>query len=166
MSLYLQDYPIGDTVTLGTHTFTAEAITAFARLYDPQPFHLDAAAAKRSHFGGLCASGWHTGAVWMRLNVQHELIELAAMTARGEAVGRVGPSPGFSDMRFLKPVRPGDRVTFTSQFTGIEDWPGKPAWGLLLSLNEGRDQHGELVFSFAGKVLIERRPAQVGTPPL
>lgn len=160
MSLFFEDVPLGEWVPLGSWTFTAEAIKDFARKYDPQPFHLDEEAARRSHFGALCASGWHTASVWMRLYVQHELALTQEIAARGERPGRMGPSPGFRNLRWLKPVYAGDTVTYAMQATGREDWPKRPKWGLLLSENEGRNQKGELVFSFDGRVLIERRVAE------
>ena len=157
MSQFLEDYRPGDEVALGQHTFTAEAIKAFARSYDPQPFHLDEAAAERSVYGRLCASGWHTAALWMKLMVAHELAVAKAMMERGEPVAKLGPSPGFRDMRFFKPVRPDDTLTYCYRVAGIEDWPSRPKWGLLVSHNEARNQHGELVFAFLGRVLVERR---------
>ena len=69
---FFEDIAVGERAELGQHTFTADGIKAFARRFDPQPFHLDEAAAARSHFGALCASGWHTAAVWMRLMVEHQ----------------------------------------------------------------------------------------------
>ena len=157
MSLYLEDYTPGLTVALGSHTFTADAIKAFARLYDPQPFHLDEAAAEKSVFGGLCASGWHTAAVWMKLMVARELKLTQEIAARGERPGRLGPSPGFRDMRFVLPVRAGDTIAYSSQVLRTEDWPGRPKWGLMVMHNEGCNQQGEVVFSFEGRVLVERR---------
>ena len=157
MSLFLEDYAPGLTVALGSHMFTAEAIKAFASLYDPQPFHLDEAAAERGIFGGLCASGWHTAAVWMKLMVANETRATREMIARGERPGRLGPSPGFRDMRFVLPVRPGDSIAYSSRVLRSEDWPGRPAWGLMVMMNEGRNQSGALVFSFEGRVLVERR---------
>ena len=161
-NLYLEDYQPGDITALGTHTFTTDAIKDFARRYDPQPFHLDEAAAERSSFGGLSASGWHTAALWMKLMVAHQTAAIAAVMARGQKPGRLGPSPGFRDMRWREPVRPGDTITYSSRVTGAEDWPGRPAWGLLRMTNEGRNQHGRVVFSFDGRVLVERRTALPG----
>ena len=144
-------------IDLGAHTFSAETIKAFARLYDPQTFHLDEVAAEKSVFGGLCASGWHTAAIWMKLMVAHEARLAAEITARGERPGRLGPSPGFRDMRFLEPVRPGDTIAYSSRALRTEDWPGRPNWGLLVMSNDGCNQHGRVVFSFEGRVLVERR---------
>lgn len=157
MSLYLEDYTPGLSVDLGAHTFSAEAIKAFAALHDPQPFHLDEAAAEKSVFGGLCASGWHTAAIWMKLMVAHESRLTREIMARGDRPGKLGPSPGFRDMRFILPVRPGDTIAYSSRVLRTEDWPGRPNWGLMVMMNEGRNQHGTVVFSFEGRVLVERR---------
>src|SRR5262249_56471374 len=85
---------VGGTRAPGRHPFTAEDIKAFAARFDPQPFHLDEAAAARSHFGRLCASGWHTACVWMRLMIAYRRREDEGLRARGEAVAQLGPSPG------------------------------------------------------------------------
>src|SRR5690348_2880545 len=112
---FLEDIRVGDKTELGRHTFTAEEIKSFAERFDPQPFHVDAAAAARSHFGGLVASGWHTGSICIRLLVQHRLREEDAMRARGEPVGRTGPSPGFRELKWVKPVHAGDTISFASE---------------------------------------------------
>jgi acyl dehydratase len=78
---FFEDIAAGERFEVGRHTFDAEGIKAFARLYDPQPFHVDEAAAKRSHFGSLVASGWQTASVWMRLMVEHQRREDAALRA-------------------------------------------------------------------------------------
>ena len=101
---FFEDIRVGEVSELGRHTFTAEDIKAFAARFDPQPFHLDEAAAARSHFGRLCASGWHTACVWMRLMIAYRRREDEELRARGEAVGRLGPSPGFRDLAGLPPV--------------------------------------------------------------
>ena len=92
---FFDDIRLGDRREFGQHTFTAEAIKRFARSFDPQPFHLDEESAKRSHFGGLCASGWHTTAACMRLIVDYHKRLAAEMIARGERSAKIGPSPGF-----------------------------------------------------------------------
>src|SRR5262249_36196142 len=86
-----EDIRVGEKSELGRHIFTAEDIKAFAARFDPQPFHLDETAAARSHFGRLCASGWHTACVWMRLMIDYRRREDEARRARGEAGGR-GPA--------------------------------------------------------------------------
>ena len=112
---FLEDIRVGDRSELGRHTFTAQEIKSFAERFDPQPFHLDEDAASRTHYGGLIASGWHTGSVCIRLLVQHRMREEEAMRARGEAVGRTGPSPGFRELKWLKPVYADDTITFASE---------------------------------------------------
>ena len=109
---FFEDIRVGDTVEVGRHTFTAEAIKSFAARFDPQPFHLDEAAAERSHFGQLCASGWHTACVWMRLLIECRRREDEDRRVRGERVAELGPSPGFRDLQWLKPVYVGDTVAY------------------------------------------------------
>jgi acyl dehydratase len=156
---YLEDVRVGDKAEVGSHTFTAEEIKSFAARFDPQPFHLDEAAAARSHFGGLVASGWHTGSVCIRLIVQHRLREEEAMRARGEAVGRSGPSPGFRDLTWLKPVYAGDTITFSSEVIETREVRSRPDKGLVFARNTGTNQEGVLVFSFISVVFVDRRPA-------
>jgi len=155
---YLEDIRIGDKTELGRHTFTAAEIKSFAERYDPQPFHLDEAAAARSHFGALVASGWHTGSVCIRLIIQDRLREEEAMRARGEPVGRTGPSPGFRDLRWLKPVYAGDTITYASEIIEARAVQSRPDKGLMFALNTGTNQAGELVFSFVSAVFVDRRP--------
>ena len=92
---FFEDIALGERAELGSHTYTADDIKRFARKYDPQPFHLDEAAAARSHFGALCASGWHTASVWMRLMVDHQRREDEARRGRGEAVASLGSVAGL-----------------------------------------------------------------------
>jgi acyl dehydratase len=112
---YFDDIKVGDRATLGSHTFTAENIKSFAAQYDPQAFHMDEEAAAKSHFGALCASGWHTVAAWMRLRVLYQQREDAERAARGEVVAKLGPSPGFRELRWLRPVYVGDTITYASE---------------------------------------------------
>jgi acyl dehydratase len=155
---YLEDIRVGDTTELGRHIFTAEEIKSFAARYDPQPFHLDEAAAARTHFGALVASGWHTGSVCIRLIVQDRLRQEEAMRARGEPVGRTGPSPGFRDLKWLKPVYAGDTITYASEVVETREVQSRPDKGLVSALNTGTNQAGELVFSFVSWVFVDRRP--------
>lgn len=157
MSRYFEDLEIGAGVSLGSHTFTRGEIVDFARKYDPQPFHLDDDAARQSLFGALCASGWHTSAIWLRLLIDHRNREADLMRFRGERPARYGPSPGFEDLRWLKPVFVGDTLTFTSRVKEKIDSRSRPGIGLVLFDNEGFNQNGELVFSVVSKVFVERR---------
>lgn len=152
------DGPGADEVhDLGSHRFDAEEIIRFARAFDPQPFHIDPEAAARSHFGRLCASGWHTAAMWMRLMVDHRQRSSRAMLARGESPAALGVSPGFTDLRWLKPVYAGDTITFASRLLEKRPSATRPGWGLVSHRNTGDNQHGERVFEFTGKVFQEWR---------
>jgi acyl dehydratase len=154
--IYWEDIAIGTRRELGDYTFMEKEIVAFAKKYDPQPFHLDPQAAKDSMFGGIIASGWHTAAVWMKLS----LAARARETADGQRTVRSGVSPGFEDMKWLKPVRPGMTLTYSSQITGKTELRSRPELGLVKSLNEARDESGELVMSFVGKGFVQRRPKE------
>ncbi|QFU17292.1 MaoC family dehydratase [Microvirga thermotolerans] len=155
---YLEDLVVGQTDVLGSYAYTAEDIVRFARDYDPQRFHVDPVAAKASLFGDLCASGWQTAAVWMKLMAAHRDRVRADALARGERPARLGPSPGFTDLRWLKPVYAGDTITYRSTLTGKRVSASRPGWGIAFHRNTGVNQHGEEVFSFDGAVFWERRP--------
>jgi acyl dehydratase len=157
---YFEDLQIGVRMELGSHTFTADEIKAFAARHDPQPFHLDEAAAAASHFGRLCASGWQTAAMWMRLMVDHLRRGDEARRARGEPVAELGPSPGFRDLRWFKPVYPGDTISYASEVTETRPLNSRPGWGLMRIRNTGTNQHGELVISFVSTAFVERRNAE------
>jgi acyl dehydratase len=151
--LYWEDVEIGTRRELGDYTFSEEEIVRFARKYDPQPFHIDPGAAARSIFGGIVASGWHTAAIWMKL----------AIADRQKPDGkspllRAGVSPGYEDMRWLKPVRPGMRLVFTSEIVGKVELKSRRDVALVLSRNEAHDDGVDLVFRFTGKGLVQRRP--------
>lgn len=158
IGLYLEDIEVGRVVDLGSHHFTREAIIAFATQYDPQPFHLDDEAARRGPLGVLSASGWHTASAWMKCYVATNQAAEARLRREGSVPAQPGPSPGFTNLRWLKPVTPGDTITFRSTVTGKRELGSRPEWGMVFSLNEGFNQHGELVFSFEGKVLTPKRP--------
>lgn len=147
-------FGIGVTTTLGSHTFTPEAIKAFAEKYDPQPFHIDEDAAKGSVLGGLCASGWHTAATWMKYNLT---TRAATETLRWTGPGPMpefGPSPGIRNLKWLKPVYAGETVTFTR--TGVTHRPlaSRPGWRLLSIRAEAFDSTGDKVIEFESSVLV------------
>ena len=155
--LFLEEIDIGSEETLGSHHFTREAVLRFAKSYDPQPFHLDDEAAAQSHFGALCASGWHTAAGWMKCYVAFNARHRALRAIAGEQLPEIGPSPGFERLKWLKPVYPGDTVTYKSRAIEKRALTSRRGWGLLSSANSGFNQHGDLVFSFDGKVLVQMR---------
>jgi acyl dehydratase len=149
--MFFEDVELGRANELGSFTFTAEEIKRFALRYDPQPFHIDEEAAARSLYGGLIASGWHVASVWMKLTV--------ASRARIGAA-RLGPSPGFRNMGWLKPVRAGDTLAFFSEPVEKKTSASRPQWGLVMMSNGARNQAGDLAFRFDGVVFWERRTPQ------
>jgi acyl dehydratase len=155
--LPFEDRVIGETSDLGSHTFTREEIIAFAREYDPQPFHVDEEAAKASLFGGLCASGWHTAAYFIRGVITTRDAANAEALARGQRLATYGPSPGFRDLRWFKPVYAGDTVSYRLRLAEKIDLKSRPTRGLLASTVQGRNQKGEIVFAVTSQVLADRR---------
>lgn len=164
MGAYFEDIVIGETTEIGSHSFTADEIVSFAERFDPQRFHMDHRAAEESLFGGLCASGWHTAAVWMRLMVRHRQRVSAEVAAAGGSPARLGGSPGFRELKWIKPVFVGDVISYRSVAEEKIELRSRPEWGLLVTRNEGVNQHGDVVFSFVGQVFVERRGAQVREP--
>jgi acyl dehydratase len=143
---WFEDYAAGESFEFGDYLITASEIVEFARRYDPQPFHVDAAAAAESHFGGLIASGWMTGSVLMRLVVDH-------FVAPGSSMG----SPGLEQIRWRVPVRPGDRLSARVTVLESRASKSKPDRGSLLLRQEAMNQAGEVVMSLEGWALIRRR---------
>ena len=143
-----EDFAVGETTELGSCAISEAEILAFARKYDPQPFHIDGAAAARSIYGGLIASGWHTCALLMRLSVETAQREQAAATG----------SPGLDSCRWVKPVRPGDVLTGRTEV--LEVWPSrsKPI-GFVRRRSELLNQLGEVVVAVVGITMYRRRPA-------
>lgn len=164
MSFYFEDLVVGAVVELGSHVFAREEIVDFARRYDPQPFHLDDAAGSASLFGGLAASGWHTTAVWLRHMVDARNREADMMRLRGERPARYGPSPGFEQLKWVKPVFPGDAIRFTTCVAAKLDWRSRVDVGLVHFENNGYNQGGDLVFSLVSKMLVERRTPRAEQP--
>lgn len=154
---FLEDVPLGSRLSLGSAAVTAEDIVRFARAYDPQPFHLDRAAAEASHFGGLVASGWHTGALFMRAFVDHVHRLSEEMRARGETPARLGPSPGLSDVRWPKGVYAGDTLAFSTTPSSKRPLASRPGWGLVVFDNIALNQTGTTVMTFRAGIFVERR---------
>jgi acyl dehydratase len=157
---FFEDIRVGERTALGRHTFTAEEIKTFAARFDPQPFHLDEAAASRSHFGKLCASGWHSVCVWMRLLIVCRRREDDERRLRGEKVARLGPSPGFRDLKWLKPVYAGDTISYATEVLETRALSSHPGWGIISLYNTGVNQRGEAVISFVSSVFVERSRAE------
>jgi len=133
---YFEDYIPGSVHEFGSIVVEEEEIIAFAKRYDPQVFHIDPEAAKNSIYGGLIASGWHTGALMMRLCVDHYLSHVASMG-----------SPGVQDLRWIKPVRPGDQLSVRVTILETKRSNSKPDRGTVRSLVEVLNQNKEAVMT-------------------
>ena len=144
---YWEDFRPGEVIELGSRTVSKDSILAFAREFDPQVFHTDEEAARHTVFGGLIASGWHTGSLSMRLFYDGLVRHVVSFG-----------SPGFDELRWIKPVRPGD--TLSARLTVLECIPSrsKPDRGVIRALLETRNQHGEVVMSIKAVNLFGRRP--------
>lgn len=143
---YFEDYQVGEVIEFGDHLVTKEEIVGFAQRYDPQPFHVDEAAAAESHFGGLIASGWMTASVMMRMLVDNFISRVASMG-----------SPGVDELRWLRPVRPGDRLRVRVTVLEVRRSQTKPDRGAILSLDEVVNQDDEVVMSVKGWGLYRAR---------
>ncbi|MGH6763446.1 MAG: MaoC family dehydratase [Phyllobacterium sp.] len=146
---------IGSEQTIGSYTFTADEIIQFARRYDPQRFHVDADAASRSNFGALCASGWHTVSIWMKLNVQSLSTATQNAATRNEVLPVFGPSPGFDNMKWLKPVFPGDTLRYTRTLQEIRALNSRPGWSMMSLRCAAYNESGECVMEFDSKAMIK-----------
>ena len=157
---FFEDIEIGQRRELGSFTFTADAIKKFAAQFDPQRFHLDEEEGRKSLFGGLAASGWHVGSVCMKLLVADGQRQAREAAARGEKIAVWGPSPGFRELRWIKPVLAGDTISFRQRGRNrCASSEKRPEWGILQARNTGTNQRGELVFSLLATAFVPRRNA-------
>jgi acyl dehydratase len=145
MALYLEDLQVGQRFTSGSHTMTAAAIKAFAGQFDPQPFHLDEAAAEASFFHGLAASGWHTAAVTMRLLCE------SGMELAGGLIGAGG------ELTWPRPTRPGDALHVESEVLAVTPSKSRPERGLVTVRSRTLNQKGEAVQDMTCKMLVWRK---------
>jgi acyl dehydratase len=146
MGLSFEDMEVGSVIECGEHTFTREEIVQFAGQFDPQPFHVDDAAAAASPFGGLIASGWHTCSVMMGLLVRNAFQDSTSMG-----------SPGIDEIRWLKPVRVGDTIRMRNSILDKRVSSSKPDRGIIETQWEGINQHGETVITVRSKGLFGLR---------
>lgn len=144
---YFEDFAPGQDIDLGTRTVTEEEIVAFGRAYDPQPFHVDRAAAAHSIYGGVIASGWHTCGMMMRMVVDGLLNRSASMG-----------SPGLDGVRWLAPVRAGDTLNVRYRTVQVKPSASKPDRGVVWSKWIAINQHGETVCTVEGMGMFGRRP--------
>ena len=156
---FFEDIEVGRRRELGSFTFTAELIKTFAAQFDPQRFHLDEEAGRQSLFGGLAASGWHVGSVLMKLLVADGQRQASEAVARGEKIAVWGPSPGFRELRWIKPVLANDTISFASEVYSLRTSEKRPEWGILQARNTGANQRGEPVFSILATAFVPRRSA-------
>jgi acyl dehydratase len=148
---YWEDFPVGQVRDFGGLCVSREAVLEFARQFDPQPFHVDEVAARNSLFGGLCASGWHTCAMAMRMMCDAYLLDSASLG-----------SPGIDSLRWLKPVFPGDTLRVKLEVLEARPMASKPQVGLVRSRWEVRNQREEPVMVMEGWGMFGRRPGLGG----
>ncbi len=147
--LYLDDFTPGRTFTTGTVTVTQDEIIAFAAQFDPQPFHLDPAAAKATFFQGLAASGWHTASLTMRLLIGSE------MSPAGGLIGA-----GVDELTWLRPVRPGDTLRADSEILEVRPSRSRPTQGLVKARVMTLNQNEDPVQRFVTNLVVQARPVQ------
>ncbi|MFM7698250.1 MAG: MaoC family dehydratase [Limnohabitans sp.] len=147
---YWEDMHVGEVRALGSIRVTREDIIAFASQFDPQPFHLDDEAAKASVFGALCASGWHTCAMAMRLMVTEFLCHTSSMG-----------SPGLENIKWLKPVFPDDELRLQTTVLDTKPMGKRPDIGMTRNLWEMFNQHGDKVLHMEGWGMFRRRPSEL-----
>jgi acyl dehydratase len=144
--LYFEDFHVGQRFTSATHAMQVDEIKAFARQFDPQPFHLDEEAAKRSVFGGLVASGWHTAAISMRLQVE------SGLPIAGGMIGLGG------ELTWPRPTYPGDVLVVVSEVEEVTPSRSRPDRGTVKVRSETRNQREEVVQILTARMLVPRRP--------
>ncbi len=148
---YFEDFAVGQTFGSGRLRVGKERMKSFAAEFDPQPFHLDEDAARRSIFGGLAASGWHTAALTMRLLVESEF---------QPAGGIIGA--GFDELSWLRPVRPGDELRVESEVLEVRPLKSRPDQGLIKVKTTTKNQNHEAVQVFIGNLIVPRQPNRNG----
>jgi acyl dehydratase len=146
--IYFEDLEVGSETYFGSYEVTREEVIDFARKYDPQPFHLSDEAAAKTHFGRLAASGWHTCAMTMALIARH------VVDTEQAGLG----SPGVDELRWLKPVYPGDTLHVSSKLIETRPSRSKPEIGSFRSATTVTNQDGVPVMTFTSIVLMRRRP--------
>ena len=146
--IYFEDLVVGTEREFGKYEVTREEVIEFATKYDPQPFHLSDEAAAKTHFGRIAASGWHTTAMTMAV------IARAVVNDQQAGLG----SPGIDELRWLKPVYPGDTLTVSGRILEKTPSRSKPEIGSFRTQTTVTNQHGEPVMTFISIVLMRRRP--------
>lgn len=145
--VYFEDFKVGATDKFGEHKVSESEIIEFAEKYDPQPFHLDLEAGRQSIFGALCASGWHTCSLVMRMMVDHTLDRAASLG-----------SPGVDEIQWVRPVLVGDTISVTAEVVETRILNSRPERGLVRWLTTVVNQHDEPVMIMRNKGFFLRRP--------
>ena len=148
---WLEDYEPGSVHEFGSIAVEEDEVLAFGRRFDPQPFHTDPGAARRSEYGGLIASGWHTAGLMMRLYADHYLSRVSTLV-----------SPGVDELRWLRPVRPGDRLSIRVRVVEARRSRSRPDRGIVRSAVEVLNQRGEAVMTATAMNLFLARPGTGG----
>ncbi len=148
-------FRIGQTIELGSHTFDAASIKAFAAKFDPQPFHMDEQAATKSVFGKLSASGWHTASMWMKYNMQTKTDTVPSRWRGDGPVPEFSASPGLRNLKWLKPVFAGETVRYTRLAAAHRPVISRPGWQMLTVVATGYDSTGDKVIGFDTAVLVK-----------
>jgi acyl dehydratase len=152
----LPDFMVpGWEAELGEYRFTPQAITEFARMYDPQPFHLDEETAKNTLLGGLCASGWHTASMWMRKQRDYMSAAIAERKKAGLPLPEFGPSPGFVNLKWPRPVMANDTITYFNSTLICRPSNSRPGWHVLSGRQSAKNQLDQPVLSFESTVLVK-----------
>lgn len=144
----------GEPFEIGSYTFEKTDVVTFATAWDPQPFHTDEEAAKSSLLGGLCASGWHTVSIWMKLQRAHLERRLEELSKQGVKGPEFGPSPGIKRLKWIRPVMVGDTITYINQVLGLRASNSKPGWHIMNSMISAVNQNKEPVMSFESSVFL------------
>jgi len=145
--IFFEDITIGDTAEFGSYKVTKEEVIEFASKYDPQPFHLDEDAAKQSVFGSLCASGWHSCAMTMRMLVDQ--MRSVGMASMG--------SPGMDSIKWVRPVMVGDTLSVKTKVTAKRESKSRPNIGFLKATYEVSNQHGKTVMVMHANYMVAKR---------
>jgi len=149
---WFEDYEPGSVHEFGSIGVTEEEVLAFGRRFDPQTFHTDVEAARSTEYGGLIASGWHTAALMMRMYSDHYLSTVSTLV-----------SPGVDELRWLRPVRPGDTLSLRVTVIEARQSRSRPDRGIVRSAVEVLNQHGETVMTVTAMNFFLRRPAPADT---
>jgi acyl dehydratase len=158
---WFDDMKIGTKIEVGSAVFLEDEMIAFAKRYDPRDYFMDRDAAQLGPFGKLVASPWFVTATWMGIMINNRdrsiYQELSHPSPDGDRA-KVGPSPGFVDLKWENPVEAGDRITYSIEVAKLIELKSRPQWGICRNLAVGTNQKGEEVLRFFGQVLMERKP--------